>query len=98
MEFMLTIEAWDYYNIDKNQEIDIIVKNIPFQEAKYEVNVVEIGSNSIGEFDFSYRVEDFSNNNTYNCSTGSGANPHSTSLWACMDCNGHAARSVLLHH
>ena len=87
MEFLLTIEAWDYYNNDKNQEIDIIVKSIPFQEVKEEVNIWELGTNGIGMFYFSYRVEDFSNinctynNNTSNCSTGSGANAH-TSLWA----------------
>ena len=77
---MLTIEAWDYYNNDKNQEIDIIVKSIPFREVEDEVNIVEFGTNGIGQFDFSYRIEDFSNN----CSTGSDANPHahSTSLWA----------------
>ena len=86
MEFVLTIEAWDYFNNDKNQEMDILVKSIPFQEAKDDVNIVEMGTNGIGVFDFSYRVEDFSNNNTctYNCSTDSGTNPHSTrtSLWA----------------
>ena len=38
---MLTIEVWDFNVDDSDQEIDRIVKSIPFKDTKLKMNVVE---------------------------------------------------------
>ena len=68
--FALTIEALDY---DDNQddEIDVIVKSISFFVNNDDVKVEENGTNGIGWFNFSYRVQNSDNQNAHKCSINS---------------------------
>ena len=63
----MTIDALDYNKI-WNDEIDVIVKSIPFHANNDEVKVEETGTNGIGWFNFSYRVQNFDSKNSYECS------------------------------
>ena len=68
---MLTIEALDYDQTSEDDEIDVIVKSIPFLVNNDEVNVEEIGTNGIGWFNFSYHLQNSDSNNSYECSINS---------------------------
>ena len=59
------------YNDNEDDEIDMIVKSIPFLVSNDEVKVEENGTNGIGWFNFSYRVQNSYNKNAYDCSINS---------------------------
>ena len=63
----------DDSNHDDNEddEIDVIVKSIPFLVSNDEVKVEENGTNGIGWFNISYRVQNSDSKNTYECSIDS---------------------------
>ena len=73
----LTIQAldydydWQYDDNWENDEIDMIVKSIPFLVNNDEVEVEGIGTNGIGWFNFSYRVQNSDSKSTYECSINS---------------------------
>ena len=56
---MLTLIAWDFDENDIHQEIDAFAKSIPFEETENKVNVVENGTNGIGQFNYFYRIQNF---------------------------------------
>ena len=53
----MTTKALDYDQGSPDDEIDVIVKSIPFLVNSDEVMVEEIGMNGIGGFNFFYRVQ-----------------------------------------
>ena len=61
----------------------MIAKSIPFQANNNEVKVEENGTNGIGWFNFSYRLQNSDNKNAYECSNNSAtttvADPQPTS-------------------
>ena len=65
---MLTITAFDFDYDWEHDVIDLIMKSIPLQVNNDEVKVEENGTNGIGWFNFSYRVQNSGNKNTHECS------------------------------
>ena len=90
LKFMLTIEAWDsnWFDYGTDQEIDVTVKSIRFEETNNKVNVVENGTNGIGQFNYSYRIQHFdSKNYSYECSINSVATTVTNPLPTSCTCN-----------
>ena len=67
----MTIEAWDFAGGYKDYEIDAINKSIVFPETVNKDNIVDHGTNGIGLFSFSYRVQNLNSTNTFECSIDS---------------------------
>ena len=57
LNFTLTVQALDFVSYEHHNEIDDIVKNIPFQANKNEVKIEEVGTNGIGLFDLTYQMQ-----------------------------------------
>ena len=68
---MLTIETWNFNYVHNDHEIDVINRSIHFEETKNKVNIVGIGTNGIGRFNFSYRVKNFDSKEPFECSIDS---------------------------
>ena len=67
----MTIRALDFDYGSNHDQIDVIVKSIPFLVNNDEVKVEENGTNGIGWFNFSYRVQNSDSKNTYKFSIDS---------------------------
>ena len=80
----MTLEALDDNPNGKLDEIDVILKRIPLLVNNDEVKIEENGTNGIGWFYFSYRVQNSDSKNACECSiinsvTTTVANPLPTS-------------------
>ena len=67
----MTIKAFNYDYGSNHDEIDVIVKSIPFLVNNAEVKVEENGTNGIAWFNFIYRVQNSDSKNTFGCSIDS---------------------------
>ena len=83
----MTITAFEYDGELKKDEMDVIVKSILFLLNNDEVKVEENGTNGIGWFNFSYRVQNSDNKNAYKFSINSVTTTVTNALPTSCTCN-----------